>query len=52
MKKHVQAKCYNWAIRDSYKYKHQEFVELLWNDNLELYNTLIVKDVKDKISEL
>ena len=52
---------YNYAIKYAYENGHIDIVELLWNDkrvkctlqndNLELYNTLITKDVKNKVNQ-
>ena len=53
--------CVNESLSYAYKNGYIEIVELLWNDqrikntlkndNMELYNTLMQQDVKNKVSE-
>ena len=52
---------YNHSISIAYYHNYQDVVNLLWNlqaikqtlkkDNLELYNKLITKDIKNKVSK-
>ena len=51
----------NYAIKLAHKNKYTNIVEILWNekcvkntlkqDNLELYNNLMRKDIKNKVDE-